>query len=196
MRLIRTNLSLSSIRKGFRAVLKFMYKIIDFLNLQLPLLVVLIGVVLYFTGTFEKVPTVLLVFYVVICASIVFSIVATVRRLLGFDKKSREKVKKEKQENVASENNNAQENTDGVQGSSAFAPAPAPATEDQLRVDSVGAEIIPENISVPAPSQVPVYFTVKQNPNYLMAEFDDRFELYLKTKNGLQKVRVDYKNQI
>ncbi|MBQ8197103.1 MAG: hypothetical protein IJZ73_03490 [Clostridia bacterium] len=194
MHLIRTNLSLSSIRKGFRAVLKFIYKIIDFLNLQLPLLVALIGVVLYFTGTFEKVPTVLLIFYVVMCASIVFSIVATVRHLLGFDKKSRQKEKKEQQEKIANENANVQDATDGGEGSSAFAQESAPV--EQLRVDSVGAEIIPENVSVPAPSQVPVYFTVKQNPNYVMAEFSDRFELYLKTKKGLQKVRVDYKNKI
>lgn len=39
----------------------------------------------------------------------------------------------------------------------------------------------------------PRYFKVKENPNYLMAEYADRYELLLITKDGLKKVRVDYK---
>ena len=41
----------------------------------------------------------------------------------------------------------------------------------------------------------PKYFTVKQNRNYIMGEFADRYELYLKTDRGLKLVRTDYKNQ-
>ena len=39
----------------------------------------------------------------------------------------------------------------------------------------------------------PKYYKVKQNPAYVMAEFKDRYELYLKTKDGLKLVRTDYK---
>lgn len=42
-------------------------------------------------------------------------------------------------------------------------------------------------------SAYPKYYNVKQNGNYLMAEYEDRYELYLKTTQGLQKVRTDYK---
>lgn len=42
----------------------------------------------------------------------------------------------------------------------------------------------------------PKYFNVKQNANYLMAEYIDRYELLLKTPNGLVKVRTDYKEQL
>lgn len=41
----------------------------------------------------------------------------------------------------------------------------------------------------------PKYFTVRQNRNYIMGEFADRYELYLKTDKGLKLVRTDYKNQ-
>ncbi len=39
----------------------------------------------------------------------------------------------------------------------------------------------------------PVYYAVKNQPGFVMAEFSNRYELYLKTENGLQRVRVDYK---
>ncbi len=42
-------------------------------------------------------------------------------------------------------------------------------------------------------SYIPKYFTVKNNPSYVYAEYEDRYELFLKTSNGLKKVRVDYK---
>lgn len=41
----------------------------------------------------------------------------------------------------------------------------------------------------------PIYFRVKQNNNYIMGEFADRYELYLKTDKGLKLVRTDYKIQ-
>lgn len=42
-------------------------------------------------------------------------------------------------------------------------------------------------------TETPRYFRVKQNPDYVMAEFSDRYELYLVTDCGLQKIRTDYK---
>ena len=41
----------------------------------------------------------------------------------------------------------------------------------------------------------PKYYSVKQNANYVMAEFSDRYELYKKTSTGLSRVRIDYKEQ-
>ena len=42
----------------------------------------------------------------------------------------------------------------------------------------------------------PKYFKVKQNPNYIMAEYMDRYELLVKTESGLKLVRTDYKERI
>ena len=39
----------------------------------------------------------------------------------------------------------------------------------------------------------PRYYKLKQNPDYVMAEYSDRYELFLITANGLKKVRTDYK---
>lgn len=68
---------------------------------------------------------------------------------------------------------------------------------------SKGVQIINETSSENAESverkdsrpSYPKYYRVKQNAAYVMAEYGDRYELYLKTKNGLQKVRTDYKQK-
>ena len=39
----------------------------------------------------------------------------------------------------------------------------------------------------------PTYFRVKQSPDYVMAEYSDRYELYKKSEVGLKHVRTDYK---
>lgn len=39
----------------------------------------------------------------------------------------------------------------------------------------------------------PIYFTVKQNTNYVFAEYEDRYELFLKTESGLKYIRTDKK---
>lgn len=45
----------------------------------------------------------------------------------------------------------------------------------------------------PKKSIYPIYFTVKQDERYVFAEYEDRYELYLKTENGLKYVRTDTK---
>ncbi len=41
----------------------------------------------------------------------------------------------------------------------------------------------------------PVFYKVKQNHSYIMAEYKDRYELFVKTPEGLKKVRTDYKEK-
>lgn len=56
-------------------------------------------------------------------------------------------------------------------------------------------EQVQQPIETKAPPTIkyPIYYTVKQNNNYVMAEYSDRFELYKKTSTGLVKVRTDKK---
>ena len=42
-------------------------------------------------------------------------------------------------------------------------------------------------------SVYPIYFAVKQDPRYVFAEYEDRYELYLKTESGLKYVKTDMK---
>ena len=67
---------------------------------------------------------------------------------------------------------------------------------------SKGAQIVktdkPKNDDAPAQAEqgqkeTPVYFRVKQNPEYVMAEYSDRYELFRIVDGGLKKIRVDYK---
>ena len=70
-----------------------------------------------------------------------------------------------------------------------------------VRVKSENAEIpeTKEEIEKPEPTVIqndqPKYYKVAQNPNYIMAEYPDRYELFKKTANGLVKVRTDLKNR-
>ena len=41
----------------------------------------------------------------------------------------------------------------------------------------------------------PIFYKVKQNHSYVMAEYSDRYELFVKTGEGLKKVRTDYKEK-
>ena len=41
----------------------------------------------------------------------------------------------------------------------------------------------------------PVFYKVKQNNFYVMAEYKDRYELFVKTPEGLKRVRTDYKEK-
>ena len=40
------------------------------------------------------------------------------------------------------------------------------------------------------------YFKVEQNPNYYFKEYDDRYELYEKTLNGMKYIKTDYKKDL
>lgn len=61
--------------------------------------------------------------------------------------------------------------------------------------DSSEEENQPEKLekSIIEDYQLPKYYTVKNNPSYVYAEYEDRYELFLKTSNGLKKIRTDYK---
>ena len=47
----------------------------------------------------------------------------------------------------------------------------------------------------PAPARYPRWFNVAGNPDYFFAEYEDRYELYYRGKQGAEYVRTDYKEQ-
>ena len=50
----------------------------------------------------------------------------------------------------------------------------------------------------PLPQRVkyPRWSDVADNPDYFFAEYEDRYELYYRGKNGAEYVRTDYKNEV
>lgn len=177
------------IKKIIVAVLTFVYKVLSLFNLQMTALVLLVGLVLFVTGVFERSAAALIIFCFALVLSVLGAVWFTVKRLLGFSGgKKRKGVEIIKSKGVK---------TDDIPPA---APAPeraqpAYAEEDAPRqvseADTVQAAPADSTKSIPA---YPRYFAVRQNKDYIMAEYADRYELYLKDRYGLKKIRIDYKN--
>ena len=95
--------------------------------------------------------------------SIIYAIVGTIKRVLGIDKKNK--------------------NSKGVQ---IVKPEQKENTESEQKEQPIVAQTIEKE-------QKPMYFRVKNHPDYIMAEYLDRVELFKKTETGLRKIRTDYK---
>ena len=165
MILYKNRLIFGIIKKFISMVFTVVYKILSVFHLQLTLLVLLIGAVLFLTGALNKNPTVLLVFQIILICSIVHAIISTLKGMLGIKKKP----KKSKGAQIL--------DTDGDKKENETVKNTENAVERQVQVEQ----------------DTPTYFRVKQNPEYVMAEYKDRYELFRITKDGLKRIRTDYK---
>lgn len=180
----KSRLIVGPIVKFFKAIFKGIYWIINLLNLQVALLVVILGVIVYFLGLFENNAFMRLIFLIGIIFSIAYAVIATFCKVFGIDKKNgRDKNKPVNKYMVKDKNPNQQqpEQTQQVQE-----------TNDYQQT-SYEQGVYQEQEANLLQQEKPRYFRVKQNPNYIMAEYSNRYELYLQTERGLQKVRTDYK---
>lgn len=169
MVLFRNRLIFGFIKNVISTIFTVVLKIFQIFNLQFTLLIGLIGAILYITGTFDKSPVVLLVFELLIIFSVFYAIVATIKKLLGLGKK---KKRSEGAQIV---------NQDSIKEESALN---KPETNNQ------------ENSEIQeSKEQKPIYYRVKGKPNFYMAEYANRIELYKKTETGLVKIRTDYKGE-
>lgn len=174
-----------AIKKIIAGVLKAVYRLLCVFNLQFSILVALVGILLWALGVFEDGGFPLILFVVVFIGSILLAIILTVRKILGLDNKKQQKsnvqiVKKQKQDNE-------------TQSMPVVNSSEIPNVENASQ--SYTANMAQEQYNSP-PSDVqekPRYYRVKQNSNYVMAEYSNRYELYLITPNGLKKIRTDYK---
>ena len=79
------------IRKIISSVLKAVYKILSVFNLQFALLVMAVGVVLYFCGVFENGGFPLLIFCLSFMCSVLVAVFLTARKILGIAPKKEKK---------------------------------------------------------------------------------------------------------
>ena len=163
---IRNRLIFGMIKRIISTLFKAIYSVISIFNLQLALLVLVVGLVVYLTGAMNN-PTVKLIFDGAFILSVVFAILLTIKKLLGIGKSP----KKSKGVQVV--------NTEQT-------------VQQAQPVQPVVATPIIQSQTV-APEK-PVYYRVKGNDNYVMAEYSDKYELFLITDGGLKKVRTDFKN--
>ena len=166
MLLVKSRSILGGLKKAVKVIFEAVYKVLSFFNLQFTLLVGFVGLILYVTGLFHKYPQIRVWFLVAIIASVFLGIFLFIRKLFKKSKKLDEKA----------ERGNVQ----------------------TVRIESETSEP-KEEIAKPTPTVIqndkPIYYNVAQNPNFIMAEYPDRYELYKKTSNGLVKVRTDLKNR-
>lgn len=163
---IRNRLIFGMIKRIISTLFKAIYSVISIFNLQLALLVLVVGLVVYLTGAMNN-PTVKLIFDGAFILSVVFAILLTIKKLLGIGKSP----KKSKGVQVV----NTEQTVQQVQPVQPVVATP----------------IIESQTVVP---ETPVYYRVKGNDNYVMAEYSDKYELFLITDGGLKKVRTDFKN--
>lgn len=163
------------IKKLLVLIFKFLYIFIKFLNLQFACVVALVGLVLFLTGAIPSSSLATTLFYVFLVLSLFVAIISTVKNLL-FPRAKKEKTNRGGVQIVETETED-----DGIDN--------APSSENNETANE------PPNVnSVQTKSNYPVYFAVKQNPNYVMAEYEDRYELFEKSNRGLVKIRTDYKS--
>ena len=166
-----------AIKKIISQALKAVYRLLCVFNLQFTILVVLVGVLLWALGVFEQGGFALIIFVVLFIGSIGLALYLTARKILGLDK---EKEKKSKIQIVG--NNQPETQVQSVT---------TPTIQAQPNVvETQNVQVEQGEILSP---EVPRYYRVKQNSNYLMAEYSNRYELFLITPNGLKKIRTDYK---
>ncbi len=158
--------------KFFTTVFTFIYNVFAFLNLQITILLILTGIILYFVGVFQNSAVAEMIFFIALILSVFYAVVTTVRNLL-FPKPKEEK-KRLKPEIVKGEKG---KNDKGQ-----------PLAEEDLNGDN--------SSSINEQTEKPKFYKVKQNHDYLMAEYSDRFELFVKTPEGLKRVRTDYKENL
>lgn len=181
MILHRNRLIFGIIKKILRVVLGTVYHILALFNLQLTALILLIGIVLYLTGALDSNSAFKIVYELILIASVVLAIVTTVRKLLGLNKKKNDKVKRSKGAQIIEDDNAPIIPPPAPNYASYTAPVPPPVYNE------------PTAPIIPVEHEKPMYYRVKQNPEYVMAEYSDRYELFKIVGGGLKKVRTDYK---
>ena len=210
MILFRNRLVFGVIKKILGVVLGTVYHILAFFSLRLTALLLLIGVVLYFTGTLDSNPAFKVIYELIVIASIVLAVISNVRKLLGIDKKKNTKVKRSKGAQIVQNDNppiippDVNYPAGGGYQYPGFIPQPPQPqpyqsqpqpyqqqyTAPQYTAPQYSAPVPPVQ---PIENEKPTYYRVKQNPNYVMADYSNRYDLFKISNGKLIFIRTDYK---
>ncbi len=167
-----------AIKKIIATALKATYRLLCVFNLQFTILLVLVGILLWALGVFEEGGFPLIIFVVLFIGSILLALYLTVRKILGLDKKK----KKKSTIQIVANDQTAQE-----------AQTVTPSTISQTQMPIQTEQNYPAEQFTAIEQETPKYYRVKQNSNYIMAEYSNRYELFVITPQGLKKIRTDYK---
>ncbi len=147
-------------------LISVIYKIICLLNLQLALLVMLLGFIIFVIAGVEMRGVVFIIFVIALFLSTLYAVFGTVKNILGFNEKE-----------------NKKRGAQIVQAQpSSIEQAPSDLGGDEQAQPMADYQV-----------ETPVYFRAKQNPDYIFAEYSDRYELFQVSNGQLIKIRTDYK---
>lgn len=171
------------ISRTLKIVLTFIYKIFAIFNLVYTCFFAVLGLVLYVLGVFEKNTDILMIFYLFLGLSVVYAIVKTILNVVNFNKKIFHKNSKtaEKKEEVKQT-----DNTESFEEENQFN------NKKEVNVEFENGESF-KPISNQFYVEKPRYYYVKQNHNYVVADFSNRVELLLITEQGFKKIKTEYK---
>lgn len=149
------------IKRIVLSVFKAVYQVIKAFNLQITIFILLLGLVLYVVGALKQGSALLIVFCILTVFSVLYAVIITLKKLLGFKGKRKTPVKIVVPKEI---------------------PVPERKNDDDIQKQQTAYV-----------SEKPTYYAVKNNPGYVMAEYSDRYELFIKSRDGLKKIRTDYK---
>ena len=179
----RNRLLFGVVKTVVTTVWQVAYGLVCFLNLQPALIVILLWVLLHFTGVTEKYSISTALLSVALVFSLVFAVFTCIKQLLGLDKKPKErrgaeKIKPKKAENLKKETQPWAQAENETAGQTAD-------IKTDVKDDAL--------TSVSTGQNKPKYYRVKQNSSLIMAEYLDKYELYKIVDGKLVKLRTDYK---
>lgn len=198
------------IKKIISKILLGIYKVVSVFHLKATVLVLTIGVLLLVTGSFGAEPVLKTAFWGLLGVTLLYALVATVRSFLKFGQKifggksagdspdgvvdvpdGQESGRGQGNFATASRDGGIPRNDGGYGANDGFAERRSAVYENGHGSDVITAEKRP--VTTEGAVLYPKYYAVKQNRNYVMAEYEDRYELFVKYNGGLKRVRTDYK---
>lgn len=177
------------------------FKLLKFFNLQLLFISALLGLILYLFGALE-IPWVKTALYILVGFSVFYAIVVTVTAPFRRKKDKDGRGNKSKRFFSGKDNGGKKAETLETVDTAGQNPAPerksdAPRADTRPQTDN-GRQTdyrAPFEIKEEIAEDKPIFYTVRQNPEYVMAEYRDKVELYRKTPDGLVYIRTDEKKE-
>ena len=182
MLFVKNRLVFGVIKTVLGTIFKAIYKILSVFSLQPLVFCAVAGALLEIAfRAISGSNAGFIFFHLILCLCVLYAVLRTIYLLLGFGRK---KEKRRERAQILSDFENG-----------AAAPQNGDTRQEANTAFSQGAGSARDiaGFSVSAQEERPKYYRVRQNPKYVMAEFSDRYELYLETSGSLQYIRTDYK---
>lgn len=137
--------------------------------------------------SFSEASVYIVVLYVLAAFSVLYFVYGAVKPFVGGNKKPN-RPKQNKPEPYVQP---APAQSSGYYDNGGYYQNSGAAYGGQLAMQPQGARVSEQNAK-----KYPVYYKAAQNENYVFAEYEDRYELFLRTDGGLKYVKTDFKDRL